>query len=113
MPASPRVTVAVAQVLREFLVDPAQPRYGFDLMRRTGFPSGKLYPILGRLERAGWILRSIEDIDPSAAGRPARSMYLLSEQGVEAARLELATLRSAISIPVAGALRPEPGGGQA
>ena len=48
-----RITVAVARVLREFLVDVAKPRYGYDLMQSTGFPSGKLYPILARLQHAG------------------------------------------------------------
>jgi hypothetical protein len=43
------MTLAVAAVLRVFLDDPDAPRYGYELMRRTGFPSGKLYPILARL----------------------------------------------------------------
>ena len=65
MPDDFRITVAVARVLREFLVDAARPRYGYDLMRSTGFPSGKLYPILARLQHAGWLVRSAEQVDPS------------------------------------------------
>ena len=46
-----RVTVAVARVLREFVADASEPRYGYELMQLTGFPSGKLYPILARLQQ--------------------------------------------------------------
>ncbi|MFB6395087.1 PadR family transcriptional regulator [Polymorphospora lycopeni] len=87
-----RVTVAVARVLRIFLDDVAQPHHGYELMRLTGFPSGKLYPILARLQSAGWLIREPEDIDPVAAGRPARHFYRLSPQDAHAARRELVTL---------------------
>jgi PadR family transcriptional regulator PadR len=86
-------------VLREFLVDVAKPRYGYDLMQSTGFPSGKLYPILARLQHAGWLVRSAEEIDPSQEGRPGRSMYLLSEDGIETARQELAALQVQLALP--------------
>ncbi|NUR31119.1 MAG: PadR family transcriptional regulator, partial [Catenulispora sp.] len=42
----PRITLAVATLLRIFLEDPTEPHYGYDLMRLTTYPSGKLYPIL-------------------------------------------------------------------
>src|SRR6266516_1638831 len=96
-----RVTIAVAKVLRTFLDDISEPRYGYELMQLTGFPSGKLYPILARLLRAGWLIREQEEIDPAAAGRPARRLYRLSPDGVQAARQELAAL--------AQQLRPAPG----
>ena len=99
MPEDFRITIAVARVLREFLVEAARPRYGYELMRRTGFPSGKLYPILARLQHAGWLVRSAEDVDPSEQGRPARYMYLLSSEGLEAARQELAALQVQLSLP--------------
>jgi hypothetical protein len=50
-----QVTVAVARVLREFLSEPSADRYGYELMRATSFPSGKLYPILTKLVRIGWL----------------------------------------------------------
>lgn len=105
-----RITVAVAQLLRAFLESPAEPRYGYELMRLTGFPSGKLYPMLAKLERAGWLLRERENIDPVAAGRPARRLYRLSPDAAAAARRELAALSQQVSPPaVVGALRPEGG----
>jgi PadR family transcriptional regulator, regulatory protein PadR len=107
-----RLTVAVAKVLRVFLEDTAQPRYGYELMRLTGFPSGKLYPILARLQGAGWLIKEQEDVDPSVVGRPPRRMYRLSPDGVQAARHELAALSEQLRPPVPGApgfLRPEGG----
>ncbi|MGC2997532.1 PadR family transcriptional regulator [Streptomyces sp. G35A] len=105
-----RLTVAVATVLRVFLEDTSQPRYGYELMQITSFPSGKLYPILARLQAAGWLIKEKEDIDPSTVGRPPRRMYRLSPDGIQAARLELAILSEQLRPPVKGAhgrLRPE------
>jgi PadR family transcriptional regulator PadR len=107
-----RVTIAVARVLRAFLDDVTESRYGYDLMRETGFPSGKLYPILARLQQAGWLVREREDIDPAAERRPARTLYRLSSTGVVAARQELAILAAEFgqpSRPSAGRPRPAPG----
>jgi len=98
-----RVTIAVAQVLQPFLADVSQPRYGYELMQLTGFPSGKLYPILARLAQEGWLVKEREDIDTAKEGRPARTMYRLSEHGAERARHELAVLREQF-----GALQSQP-----
>jgi PadR family transcriptional regulator, regulatory protein PadR len=104
-----RMTVATAQLLKAFLADVSQPRYGYDLMEQTGFASGKLYPILAKLTRAGWLVREREDIDPAAEGRPARYLYVLSEEGAEAARIELAVLTQQIALPSLPRLQPEGG----
>jgi len=106
-----RITIAVATVLRVFLEDTSQPRYGYELMRLTGYPSGKLYPLLARLERAGWLTKELEDIDPAIQGRPARRLYRISEEGARAARYELAMLSTKLQPPnpKPGQLRPEGG----
>ena len=92
-----RTTTAVAKVLAALLEDPAAERYGLDLMRASGHPSGTLYPILLRLQKAGWVDATWEEIDPVAAGRPARRYYRLTPEGAEAARAELAALHSQLS----------------
>ena len=92
-----RITVAVAALLRVFLDEPDATQYGYDLMRRTGYPSGKLYPILARLESAGWLVKEQELIDPASAGRPARRTYRLTAEGARRAHLELAELRMRVS----------------
>ena len=47
------ITPKMAMVLKVFLEDPDQPRYGFELMKLTGMASGSLYPMLSRLEGGG------------------------------------------------------------
>jgi PadR family transcriptional regulator, regulatory protein PadR len=107
------MTVATARLLRAFLADVSRRRYGYELMEETGFPSGKLYPILARLTRAGWLVREREDIDPASEGRPARYMYALTKSGTEAARIELATLSEQIALPSPSLPRLRPEGGRA
>jgi len=51
-------------------------------MKLTGMASGSLYPMLARLERAGWLIRGKEDIDQRAAGRPARTNYTITGAAV-------------------------------
>jgi PadR family transcriptional regulator PadR len=97
-----KMTLTVARILREFLTDPSQPRYGYDLMQATGFPSGKLYPALAKLVNAGLLLREKEQIDPAREGRPARYLYWLCEGRAEAARYQLAALSEQIAPPTAG-----------
>ena len=110
---SVRVTLAVATLLSAFLEDPAEPRYGYELMCQTGFPSGKLYPILARLEAAGWLVKQLEHIDPAAAGRPARRHYRLSGDGVAAARRELELVNVRLQPGPRMGLAPRPVAGTA
>lgn len=93
MTSGPQVTTAVAKVLSALLSHPDSDRYGLELMRDTGHPSGTLYPILVRLQRAGWVTSTWEEIDPAREGRPARRYYRLTPQGQAAAERELADLR--------------------
>jgi len=92
-----RMTAAVAKVLAAFLADPGMDRYGLDLIRVTGHPSGTLYPILIRLQRAGWVAAHWEEIDPVAAGRPARRYYRLTPDGTVAARTAVAALYESLA----------------
>jgi DNA-binding PadR family transcriptional regulator len=105
------MTLAVAKVLRVFLDDLHRPRYGYELMQITGYPSGKVYPILARLEAAEWLVREKEDIDPSVEGRPARYHYRLSEKGAATAQHDLAILSQQLAPPPVRlrGLRPEGG----
>lgn len=97
MVAKIKVTNTVAQVLGSFLGDVGAERYGRDLIRETGLQSGTLYPILARLEGAGWLHASWEDIDPEREGRPQRRFYRLTPDGAVAARDELAALHDRLN----------------
>lgn len=99
----------MARVLQVFLDDPAAPRYGLELMKTTGMPSGSLYPVLARLERSGWVRSTLEQVDPAAAGRPARRYYELTPDGIVQARYEMAAIAEAFrrpGRPSLGHLRP-------
>jgi PadR family transcriptional regulator PadR len=103
------ITPKMATVLKVFLEDPDQQRYGFELMKLTGMASGGLYPMLARLEAAGWLTRGKEAIDPRAAGRPARTHYTITGAAVSAARVQLAELSERYRPPVPGRLHPQGG----
>ena len=107
-----RITPAVAVVLKLMLADRDRPRYGYELMRETGFASGKLYPLLARLCHAGWLSRESEGTNPTDSGRPPRVFYRLSPSGVALARQALAELHAQSDKgPVDMPLRWQPAGG--
>jgi PadR family transcriptional regulator, regulatory protein PadR len=87
-----QITATVAKVLRAFLDDPTAPRYGMELIRVTGLPSGTIYPVLARLEHAEWLVSEKEAIDPLLEGRPPRRYYTLSPEGAARARHEVRAL---------------------
>ncbi|HEY7177321.1 MAG TPA: helix-turn-helix transcriptional regulator [Micromonosporaceae bacterium] len=91
--SDPRMTTSVLKVVSALLAEPAAERYGLDLVHETGLASGTLYPILLRLERAGWVEPRWEDVDPVAAGRPSRRYYKLTPLGAAEARREIAQMR--------------------
>jgi PadR family transcriptional regulator PadR len=57
-------------------------RYGFDIMDRTGLPSGTVYPALSRLERMG-LLRARWEAHEVARRekRPPRKYYQITAEG--------------------------------
>ena len=48
---------------------------GADIAKQTKLASGSLYPILYRLEDAGWLSARWEDGDPTELGRPRKRFY--------------------------------------
>jgi DNA-binding PadR family transcriptional regulator len=101
--ADVRITVPVLRVLQAFLAaGGAATLYGLELMDQTGLKSGTLYPVLARLEEAGWATSSWEDADPRDAGRPRRRYYELTGLGQRAGAAALGEF-SQLATPVAGA----------
>jgi PadR family transcriptional regulator, regulatory protein PadR len=92
-----QVTTSVLKVVSAMLVDVGAERYGLQLMQSTGLPSGTLYPIMVRLERAGWVKSRWEDIDPIVEGRPCRRYYRLTSDGAVHARREIALLHQQLA----------------
>jgi PadR family transcriptional regulator PadR len=75
------MTVPMQRVLAVFLEDPADERYGLEITRATGLKSGTLYPVLARLEEAGWLRSGWEDIDEREEGRRRRRYYEMTPLG--------------------------------
>ncbi|TCO57156.1 PadR family transcriptional regulator [Actinocrispum wychmicini] len=83
-----RMTLQTRLVLRVLLDAPEDQRlYGLEISRTTGLLTATIYPILTRLEVAGWVESCWEDINPAAEGRPRRRYYQMPIAG----RLHAAT----------------------
>ncbi len=72
-------TLAVVRALHDLEGEP----YGHQLCQVTGIPSGVVYPILARLESAGWLV-SRWDADDSRRGS-RRRFYRFTPDGAELA----------------------------
>ncbi len=58
--------------------------YGFEIMDRTGLPSGTVYPALSKLEQSGFVRSRWEDSRIARREkRPPRRSYELTEPGRE------------------------------
>jgi PadR family transcriptional regulator PadR len=77
-----RMSLQTMKVLEAFLEDPATELAGADVQKRSGIASGTLYPILLRLETAGWFVSRWETVDPTSVGRPRRRLYRLTPGGL-------------------------------
>lgn len=78
-----RLGAATVDVLT-VLLDSDKPRWGLELIKATGRPSGTVYPLLDRLERAAWVTSHWDD-DAARSG-PRRRMYQLTPDGAVAAQ---------------------------
>lgn len=100
----PRLTYATGLVLRAIA---RGYRHGFDIMDVSGLPDGTVYPILRRMEEAGWLESRWEDADAAAAdGRPPRRYYRLTKAG----RAALVSVQERFK-GIVLAVPPKPAGG--
>jgi PadR family transcriptional regulator, regulatory protein PadR len=87
-----RLSVTACSVLQS-IVDGAH--YGFDIIDRTGLPSGTVYPALSRLERDAYVASAWEDESRAhAEGRPARRYYRVTAAGTRALHEAMTRYRS-------------------
>jgi DNA-binding PadR family transcriptional regulator len=86
MGIEPRITAPTLKVLRAFMTRPDDGLSGADIGRQTKLGSGTLYPILLRLEQAGWLDSHWEDETPQVLERPRRRFYRLTGLGAKKAK---------------------------
>ncbi|PPK70214.1 helix-turn-helix transcriptional regulator [Actinokineospora auranticolor] len=85
------MTPQVRTVLAIFLANPDKEHFGLDLIAATGLLSGTVYPILARLERAGWLRSRTVELNHDNVGRRARRFFRLSPEGLTQASLAVET----------------------
>ena len=88
-----RVSGRMLNVLKYLLSDLRKARSGADIFAATKVSSGTLYPMLVRLEEAGWLVSEWENIDPVKEGRPRRRYYSVTGLGQMKARAALDELQ--------------------
>lgn len=90
--SEPRLSHQTLKVLRILIRRPRERLAGSDIAAETGLLSGTLYPILLRLEKAGWLESDWEEIEPVQAGRPRKRLYRPTGVGYRKAREALSEL---------------------
>lgn len=91
-------------VLLALMAEPGREMYGLEIMRAASLPSGTVYPLLARLEAAGWVSARAEGITPQDEGRPTRRYYRATPDGATAVREAAerdAAMLAALGVPQA------------
>jgi PadR family transcriptional regulator, regulatory protein PadR len=90
-----RLTSPTLRVLKLLMEKPLEGRSGAEVSRALDIASGTLYPLLARLEAAGWVNSKWESVSPKEAGRPRRRFYTLTGHGQTCANKALSELQMA------------------
>lgn len=94
-----RISDETQAVLRLFVDQPEQERFGLEVLNEAGLASGSLYPILHRLEARGILKSRWEPLDvATAASRRPRRLYMLDPRGASAAKELLAAWEHATQL---------------
>jgi PadR family transcriptional regulator, regulatory protein PadR len=97
-----RMTMATQVILSTFASRPLERLSGADIFKCTGIGSGTIYPVLIRLEKAGWLKSEKENIDPRVAGRPARTFYRFTPRGARRFQRIIASKAPLVLAPMPG-----------
>lgn len=81
MASEPRLSAQTLKVLSALLEAQGGELAGSEIGKAASLQSGTLYPILMRLEDAGWLLSRWEEGDPKELGRPRRRYYRITGLG--------------------------------
>lgn len=94
-------SIATRLVFQAFLDSPSNETYGFELAQATGLPSGTIYPILRRLENAGFIKHRWAEVQVGNQRR-RRRYYELTGEGRKAAQAATSDQRQALRLLAPG-----------
>lgn len=81
-----KATYTAVQVARHLLKRPLDQHWGTELRSALALQAGTLYPILGKMQRAGWLTSEWESehaarSDPEHPGRAPRRYYRITTEG--------------------------------
>lgn len=94
--SSPQLTRQTMLIL-SILMGNTEPLAGSKIATLSALASGTLYPILIRLEEAGWI-KSEWDKQEEGNTKPRRRLYSLTGFGVQRARKEAAEWKTLVEL---------------
>ena len=92
----PRITGPTIKVLGSLMSSAPIELSGAEIGRATKLASGTLYPILFRLEKAGWLESRWEAESATALGRPRRRLYRVTLIGARNAKSAFNDLEPAL-----------------
>jgi DNA-binding PadR family transcriptional regulator len=95
----PRLSHQALRVLKVFLEGPSEGLAGSGIWKELGLFSGTVYPILMRLEGAGWLKSEWEKLPPETLARPRKRIYQLTPNGYNKAREAFAALDVQVGSP--------------
>ncbi len=104
MDAPFRITEQLVRVLDVFLDDPTGNHYGFRIAKDAAIQTGTLYPIMARLEDAGWLTGRWQDEDNTRG--PRKRLYTLTPEGLNRAPAVVASRAKIPQRRTRGHLRP-------
>lgn len=81
-----RITPATLDVLEVLLANGTDALWGLEIVKRAARPTGSVYPILDRLEQAGW-LTSEWEAEAARRGARRRLYYLTAQGATETAKI--------------------------
>lgn len=91
----PRLSSQTLRVLGALVSRPEDELSGAQIGRTAKLATGTLYPILSRLERAGWVESRWENGDPRILGKPRRRFYSITALGAKKATAAVDELQTA------------------
>ena len=95
----PRLSHQTLRVLKLFLDCPREGLAGSDIWKKLGLFSGTVYPIVMRLQGAGWLESEWEKLPPETLARPRKRIYHLTPNGYNKAREAFAALDVQVGSP--------------
>jgi DNA-binding PadR family transcriptional regulator len=96
MGKQPRLSSQTLKVLGALVSCASDELSGAEIGKRTKLASGTLYPILFRLEGAGWLQSRWELEDPTVLGRPRRRFYRITRKGAKSVKEVVRELMPAV-----------------